>query len=147
MQLILKQDVPNLGERGEVVNVSVGYARNFLLPKKLAVAANAANQRELERERVKQSQQQVRRQQEAQELAQRLKDVSLTLVRKASESEALYGSVSGSDIAKALKGEGFDIDRHAVELEQPIKALGIYNVALRLHPEVTVEVKVWVVRE
>jgi large subunit ribosomal protein L9 len=147
MNLILRQNVPNLGERGEVVNVSVGFARNYLLPKQLAVPANAANQRLLEREREKLSQQQVHRLQEAKEVAERIKEVSITLVRKAAENEVLYGSVSGADIVKALKGEGFDVDRLAVELEQPIKGLGIYSVPLRLHPEVLTEVKVWVVRE
>jgi large subunit ribosomal protein L9 len=147
MNLILRQNVPNLGERGEVVNVSVGFARNYLLPKQLAVPASAANQRLLEREREKLSQQQVHRLQEAKEVAERIKEVSITLVRKAAENEVLYGSVSGADIVKALKGEGFDVDRLAVELEQPIKGLGIYSVPLRLHPEVLTEVKVWVVRE
>ena len=147
MEVILRASVPNLGESGEVVRVSVGYARNFLLPKKLAVPASAANQAQLAREREKLSLQQVRQHQEAREVAGRLKEVSITLVRKAAENEVLYGSVSGADIAKALAAEGFEVDRHAVELEQPIKALGIYSVTLRLHAEVTAEIKVWVVRE
>jgi large subunit ribosomal protein L9 len=147
MDLILRENVPQLGQRGDIVKVSAGYARNYLLPKQLAVPASPANQAQLDRERAKVSQQEVRQLQEAQQAATKLKEVSITLVRKAGDNEVLYGSVSGADIAKALTGEGFEVERHAIELEQPIKALGIYTVGLRLHPEVKAEVKVWVVRE
>jgi large subunit ribosomal protein L9 len=147
MELLMIESVANVGERGDLVRVADGFARNYLLPKKLAVPASEANRRQLERERKRQSEQQERQLHEAHALAARLKELSLTLVRKAAENEVLYGSVHATDVVKALKGEGIDLDRRAVMLAEPIKTLGVYTVPIRLHPSVSTEVKLWVVRE
>jgi len=147
MQLILRTDVEQLGKRGEVVKVAPGYGRNSLLPKGLAYEYSESNVKRVEKERkvleVKISKERA----EAQELAQRISGVSCTIVRKVGESETLYGSVTNSDIADSLRKEGFSVDKRKILLEEPIKTLGIYNVQIRLHPEVLADLKVWVVKE
>ena len=147
MQLILRTDVELLGKRGEVVNVAPGYGRNYLLPKGLAYEFSQANIKRVEKERKVIEVKQVKERDEARELAARIGGVSCTIVRKVGESETLYGSVTNADVAESLHKEGFSIDKLKILLEEPIKTLGIYTVPIRLHPEVTAELKVWVVKE
>jgi|SRR5678815_2639124 large subunit ribosomal protein L9 len=147
MRLILRTDVELLGKRGAVVNVAPGYGRNFLLPKGLAYEYSEPNVKRVDKERKVHEVKQLKEQQEAADLAKRIGAVSCTIVRKVGESDTLYGSVTNADIAESLHKEGFSIDKRKIVLEDPIKALGIYTVPIRLHPEVTAELKVWVVKE
>ena len=147
MDVILRQDVDNLGHAGELVTVKDGFGRNYLLPRGLAYLASDANRRRIEAEakqRVKKAGAQLV---SARELAERLEAVSLTFTMKAGEGDKLFGSVTAADIADRLHAEGFTVDKKAVELGEPIKALGVFKVAVRLHHEVKPEVRVWVVKE
>jgi large subunit ribosomal protein L9 len=147
MRIVLRENVEKLGRRGEVVKVADGYARNFLLPKKLAFEATDANLKRIEQERRVREVQESRDKQEAQALSTRMSQLSLTAVRKVGENEILYGSVTNGDVAELLEKEGFTIDKRKILLDDPIKSLGIYEVAVKLHPEVTATIKVWVVKE
>jgi large subunit ribosomal protein L9 len=147
MRLILRTDVEQLGKRGEVVKVAPGYARNFLVPKGMAYEFSEGNVKRFEREKKVYEVRQVKEQQEAQGLADRLAKVSCTIVKKVGDSDTLYGSVTNADVAEALTKEGFSIDKRRILLDDPIKTLGIYTVPIRIHPEVTAELKVWVVKE
>jgi len=147
MRIVLRTDVENVGRRGEVVKVADGYARNFLLPKKLALEATPGNLKRIEQERRVQEVHEAREKQEAEALAGRIAQLSCTAVRKVGESEVLYGSVTSADVAELLEKEGFSLDKRKILLEEPIKSLGIYEVPIKLHPQVTATVKVWVVKE
>ena len=147
MRLILRTDVELLGKRGEVVKVAPGYARNYLVPKGMAYEFSEGNLKRFEKEKKVLEVRQVKEQQEAQALADRLAKVSCTIVKKVGESDTLYGSVTNADVAEALTKEGFSIDKRRIVLDDPIKTLGIYTVPIRIHPEVTAELKVWVVKE
>jgi large subunit ribosomal protein L9 len=147
MDVILRQDVENLGTAGELVTVKDGYARNFLLPKGLAYLASPSNRRRLEAEQAARAKKQAAQVSAAQDVAARLEQVSLTFTMKAGEGDKLFGSVTSADVAERLQAEGFTIDRKQVELPDPIKALGVYKVPVRLHHDVKPEVRVWVVRE
>jgi large subunit ribosomal protein L9 len=147
MRIVLRENVEKLGRRGEVVKVADGYARNFLLPKRLALVATEANLKRIEQERRVRETQEARDKQEAQALAARLSQLSLTAVRKVGENEMLYGSVTNADVEELLEKEGFAIDKRKILLDDPIKSLGIYEVPVKLHHEVTANVKVWVVKE
>jgi large subunit ribosomal protein L9 len=147
MKIVLRQDIDKLGKRGEVVRVAPGYGRNFLLPKQLALPATPGNLKRVELERRSLDVKLVRERGVAEQLAERLSRLSCTVARKVGESDALYGSVTNADIAAFLEKEGLAIDKRKIVLEEPIKALGIYSVPVRLHPEVTAEIKVWVVKE
>jgi large subunit ribosomal protein L9 len=147
MRIVLRENVEKVGRRGEVVKVADGFARNFLLPKKLALEATDANLKRIEQERKVREVHEAKEKQEFQALASRLSQLSLTVVRKVGENETLYGSVTNSDVGELLEKEGFSIDKRKILLDDPIKALGIYEVPIKLHPEVTATVKVWVVKE
>ena len=147
MNIVLREDIDKLGRRGEVVSVADGYARNFLLPKKKALLATPGNLKVIERERRRYQVRQAKEKEDAAVVATRLAGMSCTVVRKVGENETLYGSVTAADIAEFLEKEGLAIDKRRIQLDEPIKALGIYNVPVRLHPEVTAEIKVWVVKE
>jgi large subunit ribosomal protein L9 len=147
MRIVLRENVEKLGRRGEVVKVADGYARNFLLPKRLALEATEANLKRIEQERRVRETQEARDKQEAQALAARLSQLSLTAVRKVGENETLYGSVTNADVGELLEKEGFAVDKRKILLDDPIKSLGIYEVPVKLHHEVTANVKVWVVKE
>lgn len=147
MRLILRTDVEQLGKRGEVVKVAPGYGRNYLLPKRLAYEYSESNIKRVDKERKVLEVQHLKERQEAEDLARRIAEVSCTIVKKVGESDTLYGSVTNADIADALHKEGFSIDRRRILLADPIKTLGIYTVPIRLHPDVTAELKVWVVKE
>ena len=147
MQIVLKEDIEKLGRRGEVVKVADGYARNYLLPLGKALLATPGNMKVIEREKRRYVARLTKDREDNEALASRIRALSLTLVRKVGESDMLYGSVTSSDIAEGLEKEGIVVDKRRVQLVDPIKSLGIYQVPIRLHPEVTAEVKIWVVKE
>jgi large subunit ribosomal protein L9 len=147
MKVILREDVTKVGRRGEVVKVADGFGRNYLLPKGLAYLHTPGNEKRVEKERRSLHLRQTREKQEAEELGRRIAQTSTTIVRKVGENETLYGSVTNADIAEALEREGFALDKRKILLEEPIKTLGIYTVPVKLHPEVSAELKVWVVKE
>ena len=147
MEVILRQDIEKLGARGQIVNVAEGYARNYLLPRRLAVPAPEANKKIVELERQAHLRREAREKAEAEELARMLAGVSITLHQKAGEHDQLFGSVTALDIAEALARRNFQIDRRKIQLEHPIKQLGDHKVPIRLHREVTVEITVQVLRE
>jgi large subunit ribosomal protein L9 len=147
MQVLLRQDVRDLGKRGEVVDVADGYGRNYLLPRAMAVAVNPANVRQVEEERRRLEAAEAKRRASLAEVAEALKRVSVTIQARANEEGQLFGSVGVSELVAALKEEGFDLDPTAVMLEKPIKQLGVYEVGMRLDPETSSVVKVWVVGE
>ena len=147
MEVILKQDVENLGHRGEVVKVAPGYARNFLLPKKLAMEATAANKAVIEQMKAAAARRSATEKAQAEELVAKLAPVVLSFTRKSGESGHLFGSVTSADIAAELAAAGFEIDRKKIHLSEPIKTLGDTTVAIKLHREVTAQVKVKVLAE
>jgi large subunit ribosomal protein L9 len=147
MEVILKEDVVKLGSRGEVVSVAEGYGRNYLLPKKLAVEATKANKAVIEQMKASAVRKLAKEKGDAELLAKQFDGVSLHFTRKAGEHDALFGSVTSADIAHELEGRGFTVDRRKIELEQPLKSLGEFSVGLRLHKEVTVQIKVVVAKQ
>jgi large subunit ribosomal protein L9 len=147
MDVILRQDVEKLGQAGELVSVKDGYARNYLLPRGLAYVATEANRRRLEGEQRQKNRRAEVELSGARDLAIRLETVSLSFTMKAGEGDKLFGSVTSADIAERLAAEGFQLDKKAVELREPIKALGVYKVPVRVHADVKPEVRVWVVKE
>jgi large subunit ribosomal protein L9 len=147
MEVILRETVDNLGKRGEVVKVADGYARNYLLPRKLALPATDGNKKHVEREQKMVDVREAEEKGQAEAIAARLGTVDITIPRRVGETEALYGSVTSGDIAEYLKSKGFEIDRRKLILPEPIKTLGEHDVPLKLHREVTVPLKVKVVKE
>ena len=147
MEVILREDIEKLGSRGEVVKVAAGYARNFLLPKRLAVAATDANKKIVEQERQAHLRKEAKLKGEAEDLSKLLTGVSVTIAQKAGENDQLFGSVTAKDVADALAGKNFTIDRRKIHLEEPIKQLGEYKIPVRLHKDVIAEVTVMVVKE
>jgi large subunit ribosomal protein L9 len=147
MEVILREHVDHLGQRGEVVKVADGYARNYLLPRKLALVVTEANKKQIERERVKFEAKEAEDKKVAEAIAARLANADITIARKVGETEALYGSVTSSDISEALAAKGIDLDRRKLQLQEPIKQLGEFDVPVKLHREVTSTVKVKVVAE
>jgi large subunit ribosomal protein L9 len=147
MEVILKEHVENLGRRGEIVKVAAGYARNFLLPRKLAVLPTAGNKNHIERERTKFDAREAEEKQGAEAVAARMAGVTVEIARKVGDTEALFGSVTNADIAAALVAKGFDIDRRKLQMKEPIKKKGAFDIPLKLHPEITITVKVNVVAE
>jgi large subunit ribosomal protein L9 len=147
MQIILQEDVDKLGTRGQVVEVKAGYARNFLLPRKLALEASPGNMKRLERMRATFAKKSAVEVADAQKLAELLAAVSLEITRKSGENDQLFGSVTNADISEALAAQGFTIDKKKIVLAGPIKAIGEYEVPLKLHREVTQNVKLAVKKE
>jgi large subunit ribosomal protein L9 len=147
MEVILREHVENLGRRGEIVKVADGYARNFLLPRKLALVATEGNKRQIERERAKFEARETEERTVAQSTADRMGTVEVEIARKVGETEALYGSVTTADIAHALAARGFEIDRRKLQLQEPIKRLGDFDIPVRLHRDVVTHVRVKVVAE
>ena len=142
MKIILLEDVAKLGKAGDCINVSDGYARNYMIPRKLAVEATSSNLRQVERKRTLGVGQLTRGKREAQELAERLEAISLVLDRQAGKGDKLFGSVTSKDLSEALAAEGFDLERKKILLDEPIKNLGLFEVPIRLHPEVLGKIKV-----
>ena len=147
MEVILREDVEKLGNRGELVKVAAGYARNFLLPRRLAVAATDANRKIVEQERQAHLRKEAKLKGESEDLAKLLTGVSVTIAQKAGENDQLFGSVTSKDVADALAAKNFTIDRRKLQLDEPIKQLGEFKVPVRLHRDVTAEITVNVVRE
>ena len=147
MEIILTKDVEKLGKVGDVVKVREGFARNFLFPKKMASLATPGNLKKIEAGKKKKAAWEENVRKEAQTLADKLSKVSCTVTVEVNDLEKLYGSVSETEIAKALEAEGHKIDKKTIELEKPIHELGIYEVAIRLHPEVTAKVRLWVAKK
>src|SRR5262249_49866999 len=145
MEVILREHVDNLGRRGEIVKVADGYARNYLLPRKLALQATPGNKQRIERERAKFEAKEAEEKKVAQAISSRLEGIELEISRKVGETEALYGSVTTSDIADALGAKGFEIDRRKVSLQEPIKKLGAYEIPVRLQRDVVATIKLKVV--
>jgi large subunit ribosomal protein L9 len=147
MKVILTKDHPQLGSEGDVVEVAPGYARNYLLPRKLVLPATEHHLRLFKQAQEKKNREEERQIQAAQKLAQRLSGASCTIAVAAGEEDRLFGSVTTADIAAALAKEGFTVDRKQIQLDEIIKKLGIYSVTVKIAPEITAQVKVWVVKE
>jgi large subunit ribosomal protein L9 len=147
MEVILREHVDNLGRRGDVVKVADGYARNYLLPRKLALTVTEGNRKQIERERKVADAREAEERQTAEAFASRLAQIELSIARRVGETEALYGSVTSADIAEALAAKGLEVERRRIVLEEPIKQLGEFTVPVKLHREVTGQVKLTVVKE
>ena len=147
MQIILQEDVEKLGRRGQVIEVAAGYARNYLLPRKLALPASPANMKRLEHMRATFAKREATEKESAQKLAELLAGVTLTLARKAGENDQLFGSVTSADISEALAAQGYTVDRRKIQLDEPIKLVGEYPIAIKLHHDVPATVKLIVQRE
>ena len=147
MKVILKADVDRLGKVGDVVTVAPGYARNFLLPREMATSATDRNLALIEVEKKRYAKAQAKKRVEAQELADKLAALSLTIAQQSGENDRLFGTVTTMDVAAALAKEGFAVDKRQISIEDPIKSLGIYTVPVKLHAEVTANLKVWVVKQ
>ena len=147
MEIILRQAVENLGHTGDIVKVSPGYARNYLIPRGLAYEATAGNKKRLEQERARLEAAENERRGAAQGIASTLENVSLTFSARVGEEGKLFGSVTAADIAQQLEAQGIHIEKRQIDLHEPIKALGVYRVPVRLHADVKPEIKVWVIKQ
>jgi large subunit ribosomal protein L9 len=147
MEVILREDIDKLGSRGQVVKVAPGYARNFLLPRRLAVAANEANKKIVDQERQAHLRKEAKLQADASDLAKLMANVEVTIAQKAGENDQLFGSVTSADIGHALEKLGYQIDRRKVHLDEPIKTLGNFKVTVRLHKDVSIDIPVHVTKE
>jgi large subunit ribosomal protein L9 len=147
MEIILRQAVENLGKPGDVVKVKSGYARNYLLPHGLAFEATPGNLKRIQQERERLEAAENERRSAAQGLAEKLEQVSLTFSARVGEEGKLFGSVTASDIAQQLETQGFHVEKRQIDLHEPIKALGVYRVPIRLHADVNPEVRVWVIKQ
>ena len=147
MEVILRQAVEKLGHPGDIVKVSPGYGRNFLLPRGLAFEATPGNRKRIEQERQRLDSAEEQRRGAAQEIATKLEQVSLTFSARVGEEGKLFGSVTSADIAQQLEQQGFHIEKRQIELHEAIRALGVYRVPIRLHADVHPEIKVWVIKQ
>jgi large subunit ribosomal protein L9 len=147
MEVILRQSVDNLGQPGDVVTVSPGYARNYLLPRGVAYAATEGNKKRIAQEKARLQAAESQRRETAEELAKRLEEVSITFSARVGDEGKLFGSVTTADIAQQLEAQGFAIEKRQIDLPEPIKALGVFRVPVRLHADVRPEIKVWVIKQ
>ncbi|MGH9329806.1 MAG: 50S ribosomal protein L9 [Vicinamibacterales bacterium] len=148
MEVILREHVENLGRRGEIVKVAEGYARNYLLPRKLALAVTDSNKRQIERERKVAEVRELEEKTQAEAFAARLANVEIAIARRVGgENDTLYGSVTSADVAHALEKQGFTVDKRKVQLAEPLKQLGEFTVPVKIHREVIAQLRVKVVRE
>jgi len=147
MEVILKEDVVNLGHRGDVVKVADGYARNFLLPRKLAMQATSANKAVIDQMKNAAARRSATEKAQAEELVTKLEPIVLTFTRKSGEAGHLFGSVTSADIAAELATKGFEVDRRKIQVDEPLKSIGDFSVAIKLHREVTAQVKVKILAE
>ena len=147
MEVILREHVEHVGNRGEIVKVADGYARNYLLPRKLALLVTEGNKKHVERERTKFEAKESEERGAAEAVAQRMANIEIVIARKVGETEALFGSVTSADIAEALGAKGFTLDRRKLQLRDAIKKVGEYDVPVKLHRDVTTQIKVRVVAE
>ncbi len=146
MEVILKKDVEKIGKAGTVVKVKEGFARNFLFPRNLAQPVTGENLRKLEQDAKLKSAQSAKAKEESEKLKARLDSLSLTISALTQSEEKLYGSIQANEISEALKEEGFSIDKNLIDLVEPIKSLGIYEIPIKLHPEIIAKLKLWVVK-
>jgi large subunit ribosomal protein L9 len=146
MEVILRQAVEKLGHPGDIVKVSAGYARNFLLPRGIAYEATPGNKKRIAQEKGRLEAAENARVESAQELAARIEQVSLTFSARVGEEGKLFGSVTAADVAEQLKAQGFDIEKRMIDLHEPLRALGVYKVPIKLHADVKPEIKVWVIK-
>lgn len=147
MEVILKEDVPKLGARGDVVKVAEGYGRNFLLPRKLAIEANAANRAVIEQMKAAAVRRSAKEKHEAESLSQQFEGLSVSFQRRSGENDQLFGSVTSGDIAEGLEKKGFHLDRRKIQLHEPLKSLGQFDVPVKLHKDVTAHLKVVIEKE
>ena len=147
MQVILRQDVQSLGKAGEVLKVKEGYARNYLLPNRMAIIATEGNLKQIEKQKAKQAYQYSLQKKEARALADKLSKVSCTVTVEVNDYEKLYGAVTEAEIVKAMEQEGHVIDKKMIVLEKPITELGIFEVGITLHPEVIAKIRLWVTKK
>ncbi len=147
MEIILREHVDNLGRRGDVVKVAAGYARNYLLPRKLALAVTENNKRQIEREKKVAEVRDAEEKSQADAIAQRLGQIEIEIARRVGENQTLYGSVTSADIVHALQAKGFEIDKRKIQLADPLKALGEATVPVKIHRDVTAQLRVKVVPE
>ena len=147
MEVILRRAVDNLGHPGDLVKVSAGYARNFLLPRGYAFEATPGNRKRIEQERQRLEAAETSRRDEAQGFADKLAEVSLTFSARVGDEGKLFGSVTAADIAHQLEAQGHHVEKRQIDLHEPIRALGVYRVPIRLHADVRPEIKVWVIKQ
>ncbi len=147
MEVILREHVDNLGRRGDIVKVAAGYGRNYLLPRKLALAVNDNNKRQIERERAAAEARELEEKSQAEAYAERISQAEIAIGRRVGENDTLYGSVTSADVAQALHAKGFEIDKKKITMADPFKALGEYTVPVKVHRDVTAQIKVRVVAE
>lgn len=147
MEVILQEDIPSLGKAGEVVAVKAGYARNYLIPRKKAVVASLKNVAMLDHQKRVVAQRKSKVKKDMEELAKKLAELSITVAKEAGEEGKLFGSVTAMEIGKALRNEGVQIDKHQIHIKEPIKQIGVFEVDVKLHTEVTGTLKVWVVKK
>jgi large subunit ribosomal protein L9 len=147
VEVILREHVDNLGRRGDVVRVAEGYARNYLLPRKLALAVTEANKRQIEREKKVAEAKDAEEKAQADAIAQRLNAADVQIARRVGDNQTLYGSVTSADIAQALQARGIEVDKRRIQLPEPLKALGETTVPVKIHRDVTAQVRVKVIAE
>lgn len=147
MEVILRQAVENLGQPGDLVKVSSGFARNYLLPRGVAVSATEGNKKRIAQEKARLEAAEASRRQTAEEYAAKIEQVSLTFSARVGEEGKLFGSVTAADIAAQLEAQGHHIEKRQIDLHEPIKALGVYRVPVKLHADVKPEIKVWVIKQ
>ena len=147
MEIILRQAVENLGHPSDLVKVSAGFARNYLLPRGIAVPATEGNKRRIAQEKERLEAAEAGRRQSAEEYAVKVEQISLTFSARVGEEGKLFGSVTSADIAQQLEAQGFAIEKRQIDLHEPIKALGVYRVPIKLHADVKPEIKVWVIKQ
>ena len=147
MEVILRQAVENLGHPGDLVKVSTGFARNYLLPRGVAVAATEGNKKRIAQEKARLEAAEAARRQTAEEYAATVEQISLTFSARVGEEGKLFGSVTAADIAQQLAAQGHQIEKRQIDLHEPIKALGVYRVPIRVHADVRAEIKVWVIKQ
>jgi large subunit ribosomal protein L9 len=147
MEVILREHVEHLGRRGDVVKVAAGSARNYLLPRNLALAVTEANKKQIDRERKNAEARELEERSQAEAFAKRMAETEISIGRRVGENDTLYGSVTSADIAAALHAKGFDVDKRKITLAEPLKALGEFMVPVKIHRDVTAQVKVIVVKE
>ncbi len=147
MEVILKEDVPKLGNRGDVVKVAEGYGRNYLLPKKLAIKATAANKAVIDQMKASALRRSAKEKGDAEALAKQFEGINLHFTRRAGENDQLFGSVTSSDVAHELEARGFNVDRRKIAVDHPMKSIGEFTIQIHLHREVSVPVKVTITKE
>jgi large subunit ribosomal protein L9 len=147
MEVILRQAVENLGHPGDVVTVSNGYARNYLLPRGVAYQATEGNKKRISQEKARLEAAEGQRRGAAEEIAKKLEEVSITFAARVGEEGKLFGSVTTGDIADQLAAQGFQIEKRQIDLHEPIKSLGVYRVPVKLHADVKPEIKVWIIKQ